>query len=64
MNIFRALNRHSGTWARRPSAGCLSTVLLAAMCVLFSASPSGQAQNYSIDWHTIDGGGGTCTGGV
>ena len=23
-----------------------------------------QAQNYSIDWHTIDGGGGTSTGGV
>ena len=22
------------------------------------------AQNYSIDWHTIDGGGGTSTGGV
>ncbi len=24
----------------------------------------GLAQNYSIDWHTIDGGGGTSTGGV
>jgi hypothetical protein len=23
-----------------------------------------RAQNYSIDWHTIDGGGGTSTGGV
>jgi hypothetical protein len=27
-------------------------------------SPTVQAQSYSIDWFTIDGGGGTSTGGV
>src|ERR1044071_6573581 len=26
--------------------------------------PSTHAQNYSIDWHTINGGGGTSTGGL
>ena len=28
------------------------------------SSIAGLAQSYSIDWHTIDGGGGTSTGGV
>ena len=28
------------------------------------ALPTLHAQSYSIDWHTIDGGGGTSTGGV
>lgn len=32
-------------------------------CLLFLAAPQAFAQ-YSIDWHTIDGGGGTSTGGV
>jgi len=32
------------------------------LLVFFSFS--GHAQTYSIDWHTIDGGGGTSTGGV
>jgi hypothetical protein len=36
----------------------LATLLLLAIPVL------ARAQNYSIDWHTIDGGGGTSTGGV
>ncbi len=45
---------HSKTW-RNFGAFCL---LLCALC--FRAS----AQSYSIDWHTIDGGGGTSTGGV
>jgi hypothetical protein len=31
-------------------------LLLSAVCT--------RAQNYSIDWHSIDGGGGTSTGGV
>jgi hypothetical protein len=36
---------------------CFSVLTLAAtLCV--------RAQNYSIDWFTIDGGGGTSTGGV
>ncbi len=37
--------------------GCWSLVLL--FC-----SSSSQAQSYTIDWSTIDGGGGTSTGGV
>ena len=31
--------------------------------ILYSLIPAA-AQTYSIDWHTIDGGGGTSTGGV
>ena len=31
---------------------------------LLAALASARAQNYSIDWFTIDGGGGTSTGGV
>ena len=30
----------------------------------FAALATARAQNYSIDWFTIDGGGGTSTGGV
>jgi hypothetical protein len=34
---------------------------LAAFLLL---SPANQAQTYTIDWHTVDGGGGASTGGV
>jgi len=44
---------HSKTW-RSVTAFCLLT---AGLCL------PAFAQNYSIDWHTIDGGGGTSTGG-
>lgn len=38
---------------------------LSALCLLTSVlCPPAVAQTYSIDWHTIDGGGGTSTGGV
>ena len=37
-------------------------LLTAALC--FFASVAARAQTYSIDWFTIDGGGGTSTGGV
>ena len=37
--------------------------LLIAFIVVAGAFPA-SAQNYSIDWFTIDGGGGTSTGGV
>jgi hypothetical protein len=42
---------------------------IANRCLLFLAAlaviaPSVRAQSYSIDWFTIDGGGGTSTGGV
>ncbi len=33
-------------------------------CVVLGVAISALAQNYSIDWSTIDGGGGTSTGGV
>ena len=39
----------------------LKTFLLAAALLLPAAV---NAQSYSIDWYTIDGGGGTSTGGV
>jgi len=38
------------------------SVLIAIALSFVSLTVS--AQNYSIDWHTIDGGGGTSTGGV
>jgi len=39
--------------------------VLAAFFILNSSfCLSAHAQTYSIDWHTIDGGGGTSTGGV
>jgi len=37
---------------------------LAALVSLVLSATSVFAQNYSIDWFTIDGGGGTSTGGV
>jgi len=41
------------------NARSFSICLLTAMCCLRAT-----AQSYSIDWYTIDGGGGTSTGGV
>jgi|SRR5262245_5787345 len=38
--------------------------LLLALVICVTGSFFTRAQNYSIDWHTIDGGGGTSTGGV
>ena len=35
-----------------------------AVALLCLAANTLRAQSYSIDWHTIDGGGGTSTGGV
>src|SRR6266704_3127395 len=40
------------------------TKVLLLLVVLSLAAPAVRAQNYSIDWFTIDGGGGTSTGGV
>ena len=50
-----ALPAHSTTWRLWPVYFCF---LLSALC--FRA----WGQTYSIDWQTIDGGGGTSTGGV
>ncbi len=41
----------------------MKTTLAGLALVLFTTT-SAFAQNYSIDWFTIDGGGGTSTGGV
>ena len=41
----------------------MKTILGVLVVVLVFATTS-QAQNYSIDWFTLDGGGGTSTGGV
>src|SRR2546423_7168453 len=37
---------------------------LATVCGLCLCGTAVQAQNYSIDWFSMDGGGGTSTGGV
>ena len=41
-----------------------STLRLASMAVIFSAMVMAKAGDFSLDWSTIDGGGGTSTGGV
>ena len=51
-----ALPVQSKTWWPRLVLGFI--VLLSALCLC------AQAQSYSIDWYTVDGGGGTSTGGV
>src|SRR5690349_23718994 len=38
--------------------------LVLGLLLLAMAACPANAQSYSIDWHTIDGGGGTSTGGV
>jgi hypothetical protein len=47
--------------SNRGICGILS--VLALSLLMFAATPA-SAQSYSIDWFTIDGGGGTSTGGV
>jgi hypothetical protein len=37
--------------------------LLVLLIFLALSSPAGKAQQYKIDWYTIDGGGGTSSGG-
>ena len=39
-------------------------LIVTALCVLAVSCIAARAQNFSIDWFTIDGGGGTSTGGV
>src|SRR5947208_6551917 len=53
------------TKSAKASKGGMSWTVLVLVAVLagFAASRV-SAQNYSIDWFTIDGGGGTSTGGV
>jgi hypothetical protein len=39
-------------------------LVLGVWCLVLSLPTPARAQSYSIDWFTIDGGGGTSTGGV
>src|SRR6059036_1881225 len=41
----------------------MKAILLAGLILSITAAAA-QAQSYTIDWFTIDGGGGTSTGGV
>jgi hypothetical protein len=50
------------TMARRPKRK--QSVKKSLLSLLFSLSAFGALAQYSIDWSTIDGGGGTSTGGV
>ncbi len=40
------------------------TSVATAVWLAFALATASQAQNFSIDWFTLDGGGGTSTGGV
>src|SRR5437899_2475559 len=50
--------------ARHWSLKLGGSLVLAACCWALLLATSAHAQSYSIDWFTIDGGGGTSTGGV
>jgi hypothetical protein len=54
------------TKSAKQNPGChISGMVLVLIGALSAFAVSrGSAQNYSIDWFTIDGGGGTSTGGV
>jgi hypothetical protein len=53
------------TAVKKPETGATPVLRwLALLISAFSLQPSAFAQSYSIDWFTIDGGGGTSTGGV
>jgi hypothetical protein len=41
-----------------------ASLVLAVWCLMLLLCSTAHAQSYSIDWFTIDGGGGTSTGGV
>lgn len=51
---------------KRRSSGAVETLArhFALWGLFLAATGAVPAQNFSIDWHTIDGGGGTSTGGV
>ena len=46
-------------WSKRGAS-----LALVVWCLAFCPATSAQAQWYSLDWSTIDGGGGTSTGGI
>src|SRR5262245_43062366 len=44
-------------------AGVMRAFVLAILAMLLGSRPS-RAQSFAIDWHSVDGGGGTSTGGL
>ena len=48
--------------AARWSAG--ASLVVGAWCLALLLAVNASAQSYSLDWSTIDGGGGTSTGGI
>jgi hypothetical protein len=61
-NGVRALPGHAARWVRRVLPAVLT--LLALSTLNLQPSTAHAQTNYSIDWFTVDGGGGTSTGGV
>ena len=70
---FRATNSRQTSNPKhqaRISARCASSLksgaslVLGCWCLVLLSCCNAHAQSYSIDWFTIDGGGGTSTGGV
>ena len=55
--------KHQNKNAARRSRPALS-LTLGCGCLALSLASNAFAQNFAIDWFTIDGGGGTSTGGV
>src|SRR5689334_23427049 len=49
---------------KNSKCGIGGMISVLALSLLLFAATSASAQSYSIDWYTIDGGGGTSTGGV
>src|SRR6266446_8922125 len=49
---------------KNPKCGVSEMFLVLALSLCTFGLSNASAQNYSIDWFTIDGGGGTSTGGV
>ena len=58
-----SMTKHQNKNAARRSRPALS-LALGCWCLLLSLASRTSAQNFAIDWFTIDGGGGTSTGGV
>src|SRR5258705_2546512 len=58
--MFATINHQR--FLQRPTLVAVKRAVL--FCVLFSAFSFRASAQYSIDWFTIDGGGGTSTGGV
>jgi len=50
--------------ARRWNLKSGASLVLGGWCLLLLLATPAHAQTYAIDWFTIDGGGGTSTGGV